>query len=184
MGILKYSKMTYFNIFVISLLGIAAAQECAIGGQCQTKTVAITCTACPGGTACTQWTTSSGKLGAFYCQNTVCLPEDEYCGGRVGTCCSGLDCGLATADATIRTCNIPATTSTTTTTTATTNTDNTTPAIVIITETAKTTTTAATTITSTTLSGATCQTIGGAKAGLPCIFPFTNNGVTYTACTT
>merc|ERR1712106_393931 len=38
--------------------------------------------------------------------------------------------------------------------------------------------------TSTTLSGETCQTIGGAKVGLPCIFPFTNNGVTYSACTT
>merc|ERR1712123_143538 len=142
MGILKYSKMMYFNIVVPSLLGIAAAQECGIGGQCQTKTGTTTCTACPRGTACTQWTTSSGNLGAFYCQNTVCLPEDEYCGGRVGTCCSGLDCGLATTDATIRTCNMPATTTTTSTTT------------------------------STTLSGATCQTIGGAKFGLPCIFPF------------
>merc|ERR1711892_1123705 len=139
MGILKYSKMTYFNILVLSLLGIAAAQECGIGGQCQTKTGTTTCTACPGGTACTQWTTSTGNLGAFYCQYTFCLPEDEYCGGRVGTCCSGLDCGLATTDATTRTCNLPATTTTTSTTTTT------------ITSTASTTTaTSAATITDTT----------------------------------
>merc|ERR1711892_1110326 len=199
MGILKYPNIMYFNICVVYLLGIAAAQDCGIGSQCQTKTGTTTCTACPGGTACTQWTTSSGNLGAFYCQYTFCLPKDMYCGGRVGTCCSGLDCGLATTDATIRTCNMPATTtttsttttstttitstaSTTTATTATTTTDTTTPAIVIVTEPGKTTTTMPTT--STTLSGATCQTIGGAKIGLPCIFPFTNKGVTYTACTT
>merc|ERR1712106_567003 len=122
MGMLNYSEMTYFNILVISLLGIAAAQECAIGSQCKTKTGTTTCPACPGGTACTQWTTSSGNLGAFYCQYTSCLPENEYCGGRVGTCCSGLDCGLSTTDATIRTCNMPATTTTTSTTTITTTT--------------------------------------------------------------
>merc|ERR1711892_507344 len=188
MGILKYSKMTYFNILVLSLLGITVAQECGIGGQCQTKTGTTTCTTCPGGTACTQWSTSSGNLGAFYCQYTFCLPRDMYCGGRVGTCCSGLDCGLATNDATIRTCNVPATTTTTSTTTSTTTatttiTSTTTPSIVIVSETATTTTTTMPT-TSTTPSGATCQTEGGAKIGLPCIFPFTNKGVTYTSCTT
>merc|ERR1711892_1130974 len=143
MGILKYPNIMYFNICVVYLLGIAAAQDCAIGSQCQTKTGTTTCTACPGGTACTQWTTSSGNLGAFYCQYTFCLPKDMYCGGRVGTCCSGLDCGLATTDATDRTCNVPATTTTTSTTTSTTTattstnttiTSTTTPAIVIVTE--------------------------------------------------
>merc|ERR1711892_1238505 len=153
MGILKYPNIMYFNICVVYLLGIAAAQDCGIGSQCQTKTGTTTCTACPGGTACTQWTTSSGNLGAFYCQYTFCLPKDMYCGGRVGTCCSGLECGLATSDATDRTCNVPATTTTTstttstttatttTTTTLTTTTTTTTPAIVIVTETATTTTT-------------------------------------------
>merc|ERR1711892_668291 len=143
MGILKYSNIMYFNIFVVYLLGIAAAQDCGIGGQCKTKSGTSTCTPCPGGTDCTQWTTSSGNLGAFYCQYTFCLPKDMYCGGRVGTCCSGLDCGLATSDATIRSCNMPATTTTASTTTSTTTattstnttiTSTTTPAIVIVTE--------------------------------------------------
>merc|ERR1711892_1280776 len=120
MGILKYFKMTYFNILVLFLPGIAA----------------------------TQWTTSSGNLGAFYCQYTFCLPEDEYCGARVGTCCSGLDCGLATTDATIRTCNMPAKTTTTSTTTSTTTTTTSTTTITTtttITSTASTTTTDTTT---------------------------------------
>merc|ERR1712106_80889 len=155
MGMLNYSEMTYFNILVLSLLGIAAAQECAIGSQCKTKTGTTTCTACPGGTACTPWTTSSGNLGAFYCQYTICLPKDMYCGGRVGTCCSGLDCGLATTDATDRTCNVPATTTTTSTTTSTT-----TATITTTTTTSYTTTTAttSTTITSTTTTTATTTT--------------------------
>merc|ERR1719483_261855 len=147
--------MTYFNILVLSLLGIAAAQECAIGSQCQTKTGTTTCTACPGGTACTQWTTSSGNLGAFYCQYTFCLPKDMYCGGRVGTCCSGLDCGLASTDATIRTCNMPATTTTTSTTTSTTTTTTTT----ITTTTPSTTTTSTTTSTTTTSASTTTPAI-------------------------
>merc|ERR1712123_356980 len=151
MGILKYSKMMYFNIVVPSLLGIAAAQECGIGGQCQTKTGTTTCTTCPGGTACTQWTTSSGNLGAFYCQYTFCLPRDMYCGGRVGTCCSGLDCGLATTEATIRTCNMPPTTTTTSTTTSTaTATKTTTTTITTTTTTSSTTTTTSSTTTATT----------------------------------
>merc|ERR1712106_901816 len=171
MGMLNYSEMTYFNILVLSLLGIAAAQECAIGSQCKTKTGTTTCTACPGGTACTPWTTSSGNLGAFYCQYTICLPKDMYCGGRVGTCCSGLDCGLATTDATDRTCNVPATTTTTSTTTSTTTattttiiTTTTTPAIVIVTE-AATSTTTTMPPTSTTPSGVTCQTEGVVDVG-------------------
>merc|ERR1712106_440291 len=151
MGILKYIMLEYFNIFVFYLLGIAAAQDCGIGSQCQTKTGTSTCTPCPGGTACTQWTTSSGNLGAFYCQYTICLPKDMYCGGRVGTCCSGLDCGLATTDATDRTCNVQATTTTTSTTTSTTTaTTNTTTTI--------TTTTTTTTITTTTTTSSTTTT--------------------------
>merc|ERR1712123_239699 len=150
MGILKYSKMMYFNIVVPSLLGIAAAQECGIGGQCQTKTGTTTCTACPGGTACTQWSTSSGNLGAFYCQYTFCLPRDMYCGGRVGTCCSGLDCGLATTEATIRTCNMPPTTTTTSTTTSTTTATKTTTTTITTTATITTTTTTSSTTTTAT----------------------------------
>ena len=32
--------------------------------------------------------------------------------------------------------------------------------------------------------GTSCTTVGGAKPDQPCVFPFTNNGVTYNGCTT
>jgi len=32
--------------------------------------------------------------------------------------------------------------------------------------------------------GTTCTTVGGPSSGMPCIFPFRHNGVTYTTCTT
>merc|ERR1711970_822942 len=52
----------------------------------------------------------------------------------------------------------------------------TTPAIIIVTDTTATTATTATT--------GQCLTDGGAKVGVPCVFPFTNKGVIYTSCTT
>merc|ERR1719427_1269946 len=106
----------YINIIIVGLIGLTTAQQCGIGSQCATAACTDTCTPCPAGTACTQYTTSSGSLGAYYCQYTFCLPEQMYCGGRVGTCCRGLECGLVNDNATLRTCNAPPTTTTTTTT--------------------------------------------------------------------
>merc|ERR1712055_976700 len=76
-------------------------------------------TPCPAGTACSQWTTSSGGLGAFYCQYTTCLAEGAFCNNRVGKCCSGLDCSKTSEDAVAQTCNKPTTTAPPTTTTTT-----------------------------------------------------------------
>merc|ERR1719244_1181430 len=88
----------------------------AAGDQCQTTTGTTTCINCPTDTACTQFTTASGNLGAFYCQFTQCLVENADCANRVGTCCDGLTCG-PNPNGAGRTCNGPTTTTTTTTAT-------------------------------------------------------------------
>merc|ERR1711936_398883 len=106
-------------IFALLLLAPSVFAECGVGSLCKTKVGVETCTPCPTGTACSQWTTSSGGLGAFYCQYTTCLAEGAFCNNRVGKCCSGLDCSKTSESAVAQTCNRPATTTTTTTTTTT-----------------------------------------------------------------
>merc|ERR1711909_249194 len=97
------------------------------------ETCSTCCSPCPAGTACGQWTTSSGSLGAFYCQYTACLAEGAFCNNRVGKCCSGLDCSKTSETAVAQTCNKP-----TTTTTAPTTTESTTTPIEIVVETTTT----------------------------------------------
>merc|ERR1712172_311276 len=128
--LLTSEKLRMF--FVLLLLAPSVFAECGVGSQCKTKVGVETCTPCPTGTACSQWTTSSGNLGAFYCQYTTCLTEGAFCNNRVGKCCSGLDCSKTSESAEAQTCNKPPTTTTigivvqTTTTTATTTTGTTT----------------------------------------------------------
>merc|ERR1712156_1259070 len=136
-------------IFALLLLAPSVFAQCGVGSQCKTKVGVETCTPCPAGTSCSQWTTSSGSLGAFYCQYTVCLAEGAFCNNRVGTCCSGLECSKTSETAVAQTCNNPATTTITTTTTTT-----------ILIET--TTTTASST---TTTSASKCMTVSGAVSG-------------------
>merc|ERR1711936_1008678 len=109
-------------IFALLLLAPSVFAECGVGSLCKTKVGVETCTPCPAGTACSQWTTSSGGLGAFYCQYTACLAEGAFCNNRVGKCCSGLDCSKTSESAVAQTCNKPTTTTTAPTPTATTTT--------------------------------------------------------------
>merc|ERR1711872_926279 len=47
------------------LLAPSVFAQCGVGSQCKTKVGVETCTPCPAGTSCSQWTTSSGSLGHF-----------------------------------------------------------------------------------------------------------------------
>merc|ERR1712055_820870 len=164
-------------IFALLLLAPSVFAQCGVGSLCKTKVGVETCTPCPAGTACSQWTTSSGGLGAFYCQYTTCLAEGAFCNNRVGKCCSGLDCSKTSEDAVAQTCNKPTTTAppTTTTTPLTTTTSaSTTTPIEIVVETTTTTTT----------SPSKCMTTSGAVSGAECQFPFVFQGQVYNSCTT
>merc|ERR1712172_248443 len=179
--LLTSEKLRMF--FALLLLAPSVFAECGVGSQCKTKVGVETCTPCPAGTACSQWTTSSGNLGAFYCQYTTCLPEGAFCNNRVGKCCSGLDCSKTSESAVAQTCNKPPTTTTTaapTTTTTpltTTTPESTTTTIGIVVQT--TTTTATTTTgTTTTTSSSKCMTTSGAE----CRFPFFFKGQVYNEC--
>merc|ERR1712212_303462 len=139
-------------IFALLLLAPSVFAQCGVGSLCKTKVGVETCTPCPAGTACSQWTTSSGGLGAFYCQYTACLAEGAFCNNRVGKCCSGLDCSKTSESAVAQTCNKPTTTTAAPTTTTTPSTTTTT--------TASTTTPA-----TTTTSSSKCMTTSGAVSG-------------------
>jgi len=165
--------------FALLLLAPSVFAECGVGSLCKTKVGVETCTPCPAGTACSQWTTSSGGLGAFYCQYTTCLAEGAFCNNRVGKCCSGLDCSKTSEDAVAQTCNKPTTTAPPTTTTSTTpltttTSESTTTPIEIVVETTTTTTT----------SPSKCITTSGAVSGAECQFPFVFKGQVYNSCTT
>merc|ERR1719300_1376510 len=152
---------------LLLILAPSVFAQCGVGSLCKTKVGVETCTPCPAGTACSQWTTSSGGLGAFYCQYTACLAEGAFCNNRVGKCCSGLDCSKTSESAVAQTCNKPPTTTAapTTTTTTTATTESTTTTIVVE-------TTATSTTTATTTSSSTCMTTSGAVSGAECQFPF------------
>merc|ERR1711936_514725 len=120
---------------LLLLLAPSVFAECGVGSLCKTKVGVETCTPCPTGTACSQWTTSSGGLGAFYCQYTTCLAEGAFCNNRVGKCCAGLDCSKTSEDAVAQTCNKPTTTAPPTTTTpltTTTSASTTTPIKIVV----------------------------------------------------
>merc|ERR1712212_177301 len=178
-------------IFALLLLAPSVFAQCGVGSLCKTKVGVETCTPCPAGTACTQWTTSSGNLGAFYCQYTTCLTEGAFCNNRVGKCCSGLDCSKTSESAVAQTCIKPPTTTKTTTTTAaptttttpltTTTSESTTTTVEIVVQTTTTTTTTGTT---TTTSSSKCMTTSGAVSGAECQFPFIYKGQIYNSCTT
>merc|ERR1712106_540016 len=155
--------------FALLLLAPSVFAQCGVGSLCKTKVGVETCTPCPAGTACSQWTTSSGGLGAFYCQYSACLAEGAFCNNRVGKCCSGLDCSKTSESAVAQTCNKPTTTAAPPTTTTTAS-ESTTTTIGIVVE---TTTTTTTTSTATTTSSSQCMTTSGAVSGAECQFPFT-----------
>merc|ERR1712210_385604 len=130
MGAPQVLKLMMFFALLL-LLAPSVFAQCGVGSQCKTKggdeTCSTCCTPCPAGTACSQWTTSSGSLGAFYCQYTACLAEGAFCNNRVGKCCSGLDCSKTSETAVAQTCNKPTTTTTTSLSTTTTSESTTTP---------------------------------------------------------
>merc|ERR1711915_822707 len=159
MGIVSWIIMTNLIVF-LSLLGFSAAQTaCGIGSQCATAAGVTTCSPCPTGTRCN---VGANSADGFFCQYSTCLPQGMTCEGNVGTCCTGLQCGLLNAAATIKTCNdySPTTTASPTTTTAS---ATTTAGIVIETTpatTASVTTTAQTTTAQTTTASSSCVTVG------------------------
>merc|ERR1712215_614779 len=119
------------NTILLVLLGISLGQECGIGTKCRTLAGVNTYTSCPQNTVCIQQTTTSD----FFCQYSFCLPQNMICGGTVGTCCSGLKCGLATMNDPYMSC-VPDNTTASATTIAT---ATTTPDIIIVTDTTATT---------------------------------------------
>merc|ERR1711936_1059341 len=158
---------------LLLLLAPSVFAQCGVGSLCKTKVGVETCTPCPAGTACSQWTTSSGGLGAFYCQYTTCLTEGAFCNNRVGKCCSGLDCKKTSESAVAQTCNRPTTTAATTTTATATTTTATSEAATTMEGIAVQTTTATTTTSSK------CLTTSGAVSGAECQFPFVFQGQVY-----
>merc|ERR1712243_221381 len=74
---------------VLLLLAPSILAQCGVGSQCKTKVGVETCTPCPAGTECSQWVTSSGSLGAFYCQYTACLAEGAFCNNRLADAARG-----------------------------------------------------------------------------------------------
>merc|ERR1712212_1192833 len=165
-------------LFALLLLAPSVFAECGVGSLCKTKVGVETCTPCPAGTACSQWATSSGGLGAFYCQYTACLAEGAFCNNRVGKCCSGLDCSKTSESAVAQTCNKP-TTTTAAPLTTTTPSESTTTTIGIVVETTTTTTASTTTPATTTTSSSKCMTTSEAVSGAECQFPFIFKGQVY-----